>query len=42
MGRKGHTEEIHIKFLSENLRKMGRLEYICIIDLRGNGSDRVN
>lgn len=21
---------------------MGRLEYVCVIDLRGNGSDRVN
>jgi len=21
---------------------MGRLEYVCVIDLRGNGNDRVN
>jgi len=42
VGSKEHTEEIHIKFFSASLGKMGRLEYVCVIDLRGNRCDRVN
>ena len=42
VGRKEHTEEIHINFFSASLGKIGRLECVCVIYLRGNGIDRIN
>jgi hypothetical protein len=35
-----HGRSSYEGFFSGSLRKVGRLEYVCVIDLKDNGSDR--